>query len=79
MSSATCRDMSATFPAKVEDLLVEGPRSDCMPERDQEAVLGHSHLVLTLLHLSVDAKYYVGVVVDSVGIVGDREGVFCLD
>ncbi len=62
----------------VEDLLVEGPRADCKSKQDQEAVLRHSHLVLTLLHLSVDAKYYVGVVVDSVGVVGDREGVFCL-
>jgi hypothetical protein len=27
----------------------------------------------------VDAKYYVRVVVDSIGIVGDSEGVFCLE
>jgi hypothetical protein len=28
-----------------------------MNKRDREAVLGHSPLVLTLLHLSIDAKY----------------------
>jgi hypothetical protein len=31
------------------------------------------------LHRSVDAKYYVGVVVDTDGIVVIREGVFCID
>ena len=50
-----------------------------MNEQDQEAVLGHSHLVLALLHCSVDAKNYVNVVVDSVGVVMGREGVFCID
>jgi hypothetical protein len=43
------------------------------------AVLSHSHLILTLLHRSVDAKYFVGVVVDSVSLVMGREGFFCLD
>ena len=51
-----------------------------MYKRDQEAILvGHSHLVLTLLHRSIDAKYHVGVVVDSSGIVLGREGVRCID
>ena len=69
-----------------EDPLIEGTTGDSTNERDREAVLGHSHLVLTLLHRSVDAKYYVGVVVGSVGVVigsvgvvMGREGVFCID
>ena len=60
----------------MEDLLVKGTRADCTSERDQEAVLGHLHLVLALLHRSDDVKYYVGVVVDYFGVVGDRKGVF---
>jgi hypothetical protein len=62
-----------------EDLLIEGKRGDSTKERDREAVLGHTYLVLTFLHRSVDAKYYVGVVVGSYGVVMGREGVFCID
>ena len=36
-----------------------------MHERDQEAVLGHLNQILTILHRTVDAKNYVGVVIDS--------------
>jgi hypothetical protein len=51
-----------------------------MYKRDQEAVLiGHSHLVLTLLHRSIDTKYHVGVVVDCVSVVVICEGVHCID
>jgi hypothetical protein len=69
-----------------EDPLIEGMTGDSTNKQDREAVLGHFHLVLTLLHRSVDAKYYVGVVVGSVGVVlgsvgvvMGREGVFCID
>jgi len=62
-----------------EDLLAKGPRADCTSERHREAVLGHSHLILTLFHRSVDAKYYVGIVVDSVGVVMGREGAVCFN
>jgi hypothetical protein len=63
----------------VKDPFVKGHRGDCTNEQDREAVLGHTHLVLTLLHRSVDSKYYVGVVVGSFGVVMGREGVFCID
>ena len=67
-----------------EDLLIEGPRGDCTNEQDREgeAVLGLSHLVLTLLHRSIDVKYHfvsIVVVVDSVSVVVIREGVRCID
>jgi hypothetical protein len=62
-----------------EDLLIEGTRGDSTNERDQEAVLGHSYLVLTHLHRSVDAKYCVGVVIGSDDVVAIREGVVCVD
>jgi hypothetical protein len=62
-----------------DDLLIEGYRGDCTNEQDQEAVLGHTHLVLTLLHHSVDVKYYIVVVIGSFGVVMGREGVFCID
>ncbi len=50
-----------------------------MKEQNREAVLGHTHLVITFLHRSVDAKYYVGVVVGSYGVVMCCEGVFCIN
>ena len=64
-----------------EDLLIEGPRAVCTKERERAAItiIGQSHPVLTFLHHSVDVKCHISVVVDSVGVVGDREGVFCLD
>ena len=62
-----------------EDRLIKGPRGDCTNEQHQEAVLGHLHLVLTLLHRSIDAKYHLGVVVDSVSLVVICEGVSCID
>ena len=51
-------------------------------DREGEAVLGLSHLVLTLLHRSIDVKYHfvsIVVVVDSVSMVVIREGVRCID
>ncbi len=62
-----------------EDFLIKGTRADCTKEQDREAVLGHSHLVLTVLHHSIDAKYHGGVVADSIGVVDMQEGVVCID
>jgi hypothetical protein len=83
-TSFTCNNARAALVVLsahnlVEDPLIEGHRGDCTNEQDREAVLGHTHLVLTLLHRSVDAKYYVGVVIGSFGVAMGREGVFCID
>jgi hypothetical protein len=79
--SDDARAALAVFPPHdfPDDLLVEGTRGDHTNQRDQEAVLGHSHLVHTLIHCSIDAKYPVGIVIDSVGVVVICEGVPCID
>jgi len=63
----------------VLDFLIKRTRGDCTDKRDQEAILGHLNLILTLLHRTIDAKNYVGVVIDSFGVVMGREGVSCID
>ena len=86
-SQATTRNAALTVLHAhdlAEDLLIEGPRGDCTNERDREgeAVLGLSHLVLTLLHRSIDVKYHfvsIVVVVDSVSMVVISEGVRCIN
>lgn len=61
--------------------LVEGPcNCTVLPkEREQEAILDRSHLILTLLHRAVHTDHHVGSVMHAVAIVGDREGVSRLD
>jgi hypothetical protein len=61
------------------DFFTKGPCVDCAKEQEQEAILSHSHLVLTLIHHAINMDHHAGVVVCAVGIVGYREGVSCLD
>ena len=73
LSAALAVILTHDFP---EDLLVTRTRADCTKKQDQEAVLGHSHLALTLLHCSIEAKYQVGVVVVGVALIKSPKTIF---
>ncbi len=43
------------------------------------AILGHLHLVLILLHCAVHVDCHIGIVMCTVGIIGNHEGISCHD
>jgi hypothetical protein len=60
------------------DFFIKRPCVDCANEREQVAILGHLHLILTLLHCAIHSDHHAGAVVRTISIVGYCKGVGCL-